>query len=155
MSRSVSYLPLSVSQLPHFLPAWMLSVLFLFLVLMCFEWMPLFFFCCFYFHLRKARDSLPTFRQFFSSAFSLTHVSLASMKVPPDSLRWVTVTVEFDKILKALCFSKACVNSDYTVWPILYLFNLSNVMSRMYLKTKITCSTSQAVEYRWCENTFE
>uniref|UniRef100_A0A8C6UDJ1 Capping protein regulator and myosin 1 linker 3 n=1 Tax=Neogobius melanostomus TaxID=47308 RepID=A0A8C6UDJ1_9GOBI len=31
---------------------------------------------------RKARDSLPTFRQFFSSAFSLTHVSLASMKVP-------------------------------------------------------------------------
>ena len=41
---------------------------------------------------RKARDSLPTFRQFFSSAFSLSHVSLASMKVPPDSLRWVTVT---------------------------------------------------------------
>ncbi|XP_022603805.1 capping protein, Arp2/3 and myosin-I linker protein 3-like [Seriola dumerili] len=38
-------------------------------------------------HSRKARDSLPTFRQFFSSAFSLTHVSLASMKVPPDSLR--------------------------------------------------------------------
>ncbi|XP_058499338.1 capping protein, Arp2/3 and myosin-I linker protein 3 isoform X4 [Solea solea] len=36
---------------------------------------------------RKARDSLPTFRQFFSSAFSLTHVSLASTKVPPDSLR--------------------------------------------------------------------
>ncbi|KAM9719685.1 capping protein, Arp2/3 and myosin-I linker protein 3 isoform 2-T2 [Menidia menidia] len=36
---------------------------------------------------RKARDSLPTFRQFFSSAFSLTQVSLASMKVPPDSLR--------------------------------------------------------------------
>ncbi|CAL1580131.1 unnamed protein product [Knipowitschia caucasica] len=36
---------------------------------------------------RKVRDSLPTFRQFFSSAFSLTHVSLASMKVPPDSLR--------------------------------------------------------------------
>lgn len=43
---------------------------------------------------RKARDSLPTFRQFFSSAFSLTHVSLASMKVPPDSLRWVAVTGE-------------------------------------------------------------
>ncbi|XP_029309490.1 capping protein, Arp2/3 and myosin-I linker protein 3 isoform X2 [Cottoperca gobio] len=36
---------------------------------------------------RKARDSLPTFRQFFSSAFSLTHVSLASVKVPPDFLR--------------------------------------------------------------------
>ncbi|XP_055359768.1 capping protein, Arp2/3 and myosin-I linker protein 3 isoform X2 [Betta splendens] len=36
---------------------------------------------------RKVRDTLPTFRQFFSSAFSLTHVSLASMKVPPDSLR--------------------------------------------------------------------
>ncbi|XP_068197751.1 capping protein, Arp2/3 and myosin-I linker protein 3 isoform X2 [Antennarius striatus] len=36
---------------------------------------------------RKSRDSLPTFRQFFSSAFSLTHVSLASVKVPPDSLR--------------------------------------------------------------------
>ncbi|PWA17413.1 hypothetical protein CCH79_00011410 [Gambusia affinis] len=36
---------------------------------------------------RRGRDSLPTFRQFFSSAFSLTYVSLASMKVPPDSLR--------------------------------------------------------------------
>ncbi|KAM4557006.1 capping protein, Arp2/3 and myosin-I linker protein 3 isoform 1-T1 [Fundulus diaphanus] len=36
---------------------------------------------------RRGRDSLPTFRQFFSSAFSLTQVSLASMKVPPDSLR--------------------------------------------------------------------
>uniref|UniRef100_A0A1A7XJJ3 Leucine rich repeat containing 16B n=1 Tax=Iconisemion striatum TaxID=60296 RepID=A0A1A7XJJ3_9TELE len=36
---------------------------------------------------RKARDSLPSFRQFFSSAFSLTQVSLASMKVPPDTLR--------------------------------------------------------------------
>uniref|UniRef100_A0A1A8H636 CARMIL C-terminal domain-containing protein n=1 Tax=Nothobranchius korthausae TaxID=1143690 RepID=A0A1A8H636_9TELE len=36
---------------------------------------------------RKARDSLPSFRQFFSSAFSLTQVSLASMKVLPDSLR--------------------------------------------------------------------
>lgn len=94
---------------------------------------PFSFLCCFYFHLRKARDSLPTFRQFFSSAFSLTHVSLASMKVPPDSLRWVTVMVEFDKILKASCFSKACVNSNYTVCPILYLFNLSNIMSRMYL----------------------
>ncbi|XP_061695742.1 capping protein, Arp2/3 and myosin-I linker protein 3 isoform X3 [Syngnathoides biaculeatus] len=40
-----------------------------------------------FFSNRKARDSLPTFRQFFSSAFSLTHVSLASMKVPPDWLR--------------------------------------------------------------------
>ncbi|XP_024908137.1 capping protein, Arp2/3 and myosin-I linker protein 3 isoform X4 [Cynoglossus semilaevis] len=38
-------------------------------------------------HSRRGRDSLPTFRQFFSSAFSLTQVSLASMKVPPDSLR--------------------------------------------------------------------
>ncbi|XP_038156416.1 capping protein, Arp2/3 and myosin-I linker protein 3 isoform X3 [Cyprinodon tularosa] len=36
---------------------------------------------------RRGRDSLPTFRQFFSSAFSLTHVSMASMKFPPDSLR--------------------------------------------------------------------
>uniref|UniRef100_A0A8C6P1T6 CARMIL C-terminal domain-containing protein n=1 Tax=Nothobranchius furzeri TaxID=105023 RepID=A0A8C6P1T6_NOTFU len=32
-------------------------------------------------------DTLPLFRQFFSSAFSLTHVSLASMKLPPDVLR--------------------------------------------------------------------
>ncbi|KAF3691182.1 Capping protein, Arp2/3 and myosin-I linker protein 3 [Channa argus] len=36
---------------------------------------------------RKVKDALPLFRQFFSSAFSLTHVSLASMKLPPDVLR--------------------------------------------------------------------
>lgn len=36
---------------------------------------------------RKVKDSLPLFRQFFSSAFSLTYVSLASMKLPPDVLR--------------------------------------------------------------------
>ncbi|KAF0042395.1 hypothetical protein F2P81_005927 [Scophthalmus maximus] len=36
---------------------------------------------------RKVKDTLPLFRQFFSSAFSLTHVSLASMKLPPDVLR--------------------------------------------------------------------
>ncbi|KAG7455045.1 hypothetical protein MATL_G00252290 [Megalops atlanticus] len=36
---------------------------------------------------RKVRETLPMFRQFFSSAFSLTHVSLASMKLPPDALR--------------------------------------------------------------------
>ncbi|XP_041913519.1 capping protein, Arp2/3 and myosin-I linker protein 3-like isoform X3 [Alosa sapidissima] len=36
---------------------------------------------------RKVKDSLPYFRQFFSSAFSLTHVSLSSMKLPPDVLR--------------------------------------------------------------------
>ncbi|XP_042271527.1 capping protein, Arp2/3 and myosin-I linker protein 3-like isoform X1 [Thunnus thynnus] len=38
---------------------------------------------------RKVKDTLPLFRQFFSSAFSLTHVSLASMKLPPDVLRAV------------------------------------------------------------------
>eukprot|EP00064_Thunnus_orientalis_P005009 superscaffoldBa00000475_g5022 len=37
---------------------------------------------------RKVKDTLPLFRQFFSSAFSLTHVSLASMKLPPDVLRY-------------------------------------------------------------------
>ncbi|XP_077390172.1 capping protein, Arp2/3 and myosin-I linker protein 3-like isoform X3 [Festucalex cinctus] len=36
---------------------------------------------------RKGKDTLPLFRQFFSSAFSLTHVSLAAMKLPPDVLR--------------------------------------------------------------------
>ncbi|XP_042338758.1 capping protein, Arp2/3 and myosin-I linker protein 3-like [Plectropomus leopardus] len=36
---------------------------------------------------RKVKDTLPLFRQFFSSAFSLTYVSLASMKLPPDVLR--------------------------------------------------------------------
>ncbi|XP_063058129.1 capping protein, Arp2/3 and myosin-I linker protein 3-like [Engraulis encrasicolus] len=36
---------------------------------------------------RKVKDSLPFFRQFFSSAFSLTHISLSSMKLPPDVLR--------------------------------------------------------------------
>ncbi|XP_054459345.1 capping protein, Arp2/3 and myosin-I linker protein 3-like [Anoplopoma fimbria] len=38
---------------------------------------------------RKVKDTLPLFRQFFSSAFSLTYVSLASMKLPPDVLRAV------------------------------------------------------------------
>ncbi|XP_047443864.1 capping protein, Arp2/3 and myosin-I linker protein 3-like isoform X3 [Mugil cephalus] len=36
---------------------------------------------------RKVKDTLPLFRQFFSSAFSLTHVSLSSMKLPSDVLR--------------------------------------------------------------------
>ncbi|XP_060740151.1 capping protein, Arp2/3 and myosin-I linker protein 3-like isoform X1 [Tachysurus vachellii] len=36
---------------------------------------------------RKVKETLPLFRQFFSSAFSLTHVSLASMKLPPEALR--------------------------------------------------------------------
>ncbi|XP_029355872.1 capping protein, Arp2/3 and myosin-I linker protein 3-like isoform X2 [Echeneis naucrates] len=36
---------------------------------------------------RKVKDTLPLFRQFFSSAFSLAHISLASMKLPPDVLR--------------------------------------------------------------------
>lgn len=58
---------------------------------------------------RKARDSLPTFRQFFSSAFSLTHVSLASMKVPPDWLRWVA---DEDESADALSF----FSKDSFVW---------------------------------------
>ncbi|CAL8270433.1 unnamed protein product [Arctogadus glacialis] len=36
---------------------------------------------------RKVKDTLPLFHQFINSAFSLTHVSLASMKLPPDVLR--------------------------------------------------------------------
>ncbi|XP_048867473.1 capping protein, Arp2/3 and myosin-I linker protein 3 isoform X2 [Brienomyrus brachyistius] len=36
---------------------------------------------------KKIRETLPVFRQFFSSAFSLTHVSLASVKLPADALR--------------------------------------------------------------------
>ncbi|XP_061744135.1 LOW QUALITY PROTEIN: capping protein, Arp2/3 and myosin-I linker protein 3-like [Nerophis ophidion] len=36
---------------------------------------------------RKGKDTLPLFRQFFSSAFSLTHVTLAAMKLPADVLR--------------------------------------------------------------------
>ncbi|KAJ8278274.1 hypothetical protein GJAV_G00085820 [Gymnothorax javanicus] len=36
---------------------------------------------------KKMKETLPLFRQFFSSAFSLTHISLASMKLPPDALR--------------------------------------------------------------------
>lgn len=42
---------------------------------------------------RKVKDSLPLFRQFFSSAFSLTYVSLASMKLPPDVLRCLIFSV--------------------------------------------------------------
>ncbi|KAK6310972.1 hypothetical protein J4Q44_G00190270 [Coregonus suidteri] len=36
---------------------------------------------------RKVRETLPVFRQFFSSAFSLTHINLSSMKIPLDTLR--------------------------------------------------------------------
>ncbi|XP_061635438.1 capping protein, Arp2/3 and myosin-I linker protein 3-like isoform X4 [Phyllopteryx taeniolatus] len=36
---------------------------------------------------RKGKDTVPLFRRFFSAAFSLTHVSLAAMKLPPDVLR--------------------------------------------------------------------
>ncbi|KAJ8011753.1 hypothetical protein DPEC_G00061540 [Dallia pectoralis] len=36
---------------------------------------------------RKVRETLPVVRQFFSSAFSLTHVNMSSMKFPPDTLR--------------------------------------------------------------------
>ncbi|KAJ8268675.1 hypothetical protein COCON_G00138470 [Conger conger] len=36
---------------------------------------------------RKVRETLPLFRQFFSSVFSLSHLGLASMKLPPDVLR--------------------------------------------------------------------
>ncbi|XP_047012619.1 capping protein, Arp2/3 and myosin-I linker protein 3 isoform X2 [Ictalurus punctatus] len=36
---------------------------------------------------RKVKDTLPTLRQFFTSAFSLSHLSMASMKMPPDVLR--------------------------------------------------------------------
>ncbi|KAJ8387626.1 hypothetical protein AAFF_G00151760 [Aldrovandia affinis] len=36
---------------------------------------------------RKVRETLPMFRQFFSSAFSLTQLSLSSIKLPPDALR--------------------------------------------------------------------
>ncbi|KAK5907277.1 hypothetical protein CesoFtcFv8_005145 [Champsocephalus esox] len=36
---------------------------------------------------RKVKDTLPLLSQFFSSAFSLTYVSMASMKLPPDVLR--------------------------------------------------------------------
>ncbi|KAI1888768.1 hypothetical protein AGOR_G00172120 [Albula goreensis] len=36
---------------------------------------------------KRLKETLPMFRQFFSSAFSLTHISLASMKLPPDALR--------------------------------------------------------------------
>ncbi|XP_030228548.1 capping protein, Arp2/3 and myosin-I linker protein 3 isoform X4 [Gadus morhua] len=35
----------------------------------------------------SVKDTLPLFHQFINSAFSLTHVSLASMKLPPDVLR--------------------------------------------------------------------
>ncbi|XP_069044911.1 capping protein, Arp2/3 and myosin-I linker protein 3 isoform X2 [Lepisosteus oculatus] len=36
---------------------------------------------------KRAKETLPSFRQFFSSAFSLAHVSLAGMRLPPEALR--------------------------------------------------------------------
>ncbi|XP_062850006.1 capping protein, Arp2/3 and myosin-I linker protein 3 [Trichomycterus rosablanca] len=36
---------------------------------------------------RKVKETLPTFRQFLSLVFSLSHLSLASMKMPPEVLR--------------------------------------------------------------------
>lgn len=98
---AANVLPLFISFLWLFVPySLFLSISFLSdLVLLPFFTLWLCSCCLFNFFLflsqflfrRKARDSLPSFRQFFSSAFSLTYVSLASMKVPPDSLRWVTV----------------------------------------------------------------
>lgn len=36
---------------------------------------------------KKGKDALPSFRQFFSSTFSLAHVSLSGIKLPLDALR--------------------------------------------------------------------
>ncbi|GAA6106290.1 capping protein, Arp2/3 and myosin-I linker protein 3 [Tachysurus ichikawai] len=36
---------------------------------------------------RKVKETLTTFRQFFTSVFSLSHLIMASMKMPPDVLR--------------------------------------------------------------------
>ncbi|TSO57294.1 Capping protein, Arp2/3 and myosin-I linker protein 3 [Bagarius yarrelli] len=36
---------------------------------------------------RKVKETSPTLRQFFTSAFSLSHLIMASMKMPPDVLR--------------------------------------------------------------------
>ncbi|XP_069490026.1 capping protein, Arp2/3 and myosin-I linker protein 3 isoform X2 [Ambystoma mexicanum] len=36
---------------------------------------------------KKVKDALPSFRQFFSSTFSLTHVTLSGIKLPLDALR--------------------------------------------------------------------
>ncbi|MFT7800129.1 capping protein, Arp2/3 and myosin-I linker protein 3 [Arapaima gigas] len=40
---------------------------------------------------KKMRETMPLFRQFFSSAFSLSHVSLAGIKLPADALRTLFV----------------------------------------------------------------
>lgn len=47
---------------------------------------------------RKVKDTLPLFRQFFSSAFSLTYVSLASMKLPPDVLRCLSALILYPNL---------------------------------------------------------
>lgn len=60
---------------------------------------------------RKAKDTLPLFRQFFSSAFSLTYVSLASMKLPPDVLRCFTFLFTFSSVL----LSKLCTKHMYDI----------------------------------------
>lgn len=57
---------------------------------------------------RKVKDTLPLFRQFFSSAFSLTHVSLASMKLPPDVLRYLPL-VPSRSLLPSTVETNVCV----------------------------------------------
>uniref|UniRef100_A0A8C6S9C1 CARMIL C-terminal domain-containing protein n=1 Tax=Neogobius melanostomus TaxID=47308 RepID=A0A8C6S9C1_9GOBI len=48
---------------------------------------------------RKVKDTLPLFRQFFCSAFSLNHVSLSAMKLPPDVLRYYSVPLSLFSLL--------------------------------------------------------
>uniref|UniRef100_A0A3P9H7J4 CARMIL pleckstrin homology domain-containing protein n=1 Tax=Oryzias latipes TaxID=8090 RepID=A0A3P9H7J4_ORYLA len=72
---------------------------------------------------RKLKDTLPLFRQFFSSAFSLTHVNLSSMKLPPDVLRSVHLLFSRSdlKIFSYLnCCSESCTNMKIfqkMLWP--------------------------------------
>lgn len=61
---------------------------------------------------RKVKDTLPLFRQFFSSAFSLTHVSLASMKLPPDVLRYLPCCLVFFSVHHFCLFSKSSMMKD-------------------------------------------
>uniref|UniRef100_A0A8C9TDK0 Capping protein regulator and myosin 1 linker 3 n=1 Tax=Scleropages formosus TaxID=113540 RepID=A0A8C9TDK0_SCLFO len=51
---------------------------------------------------KKMRETMPLFRQFFSSAFSLSHVSLAGIKLPADALRPAPRMLSFNFYLSSL-----------------------------------------------------
>lgn len=91
------------------------------------------------------KDTLPLFRQFFSSAFSLTHVSLASMKLPPDVLRYLPCHFKFSiqicSLLSELLCNKGCASETFNT-PSACLFLVRHFSSSCLRRALLTGLTS-------------